>query len=303
MSNYSAEELSRAGDRFLGRSYDEMDCQEFIEQCLRIIGLVLDLKGSNAWYRKMTWTGTPEECKARFGRIPEGAFLFILEFDGGEEKRGYHDGKGNASHIGMVTHRNDGAIHSSASRGCVATSVFKDKTIKNGGWNRVGLWDKLSYGAKIDALLRGQGSDPDSVPAEPDKDPDGGEETVQAATVWAANGKPVKMRSSCKEGTTGYSLYDELPVGTTVDVVQRGDEWSQVNYGLRRGWWIKSAFLVFGDVVIDPGESAADPEPVDDPDPGEVELTIRLTKEEAAILLAIVDRISWQLVQILGGRG
>lgn len=26
----SAEELSRAGDQYLGRSYDEMDCQEFI---------------------------------------------------------------------------------------------------------------------------------------------------------------------------------------------------------------------------------------------------------------------------------
>ena len=70
MSKYSAEELSRAGDRFLGRSYSEMDCQEFIEQCLRVIGLVINLKGSNAWFRQMSWTGTPEECKARFGKIP-----------------------------------------------------------------------------------------------------------------------------------------------------------------------------------------------------------------------------------------
>ena len=107
MSKYSAEELSRSGDQFLGRSYEEMDCQEFVERCLQCIGLVLDLKGSNAWFRKMTWTGTPEECVKIFGSVPTGAFLFIWANDGGEVRRGYHDGKGNASHIGIVTHRND----------------------------------------------------------------------------------------------------------------------------------------------------------------------------------------------------
>ena len=56
---YSAEALSRAGDKYLGRPYSEMDCQAFIEQCLEDVGVRIDLKGSNAWYRKMTWTGTP----------------------------------------------------------------------------------------------------------------------------------------------------------------------------------------------------------------------------------------------------
>jgi hypothetical protein len=79
-----------------------------------------DLKGSNAWYRAMDWTGTPEECMKTFGQIPIGATLFIWANDGGEEARGYHDGKGNASHIGVFIGRNTGAIHSSASRGKVA---------------------------------------------------------------------------------------------------------------------------------------------------------------------------------------
>ena len=123
MAKVSAEQFSREGDKYLGRSYSEMDCQEFYERCAEDAGLRMDLKGSNAWYREIRkngWVGSPEECKKVFGSVPTGATLFIHAYDGGEEKRGYHDGLGNASHIGIVTHRNKGAIHSSASRECVA---------------------------------------------------------------------------------------------------------------------------------------------------------------------------------------
>ena len=54
-----------------------MDCQKFVENCLAEVGIKKDLAGSNTWYRYITWTGTPEECKQKFGRIPPGAFLFI----------------------------------------------------------------------------------------------------------------------------------------------------------------------------------------------------------------------------------
>ena len=88
---------------------------------------------------------TPEECVQKLGKVPSGAFLFIWANDGGEEKRGYHDGLGNASHIGLCTgNRVEGATACSKSRGCVAESKFKQKTIK-GGWNRVGLWNKVAY--------------------------------------------------------------------------------------------------------------------------------------------------------------
>ena len=73
----------------------------------------------------------------RFGSIPKGAFLFILKHDGGETNRGYRDGLGNASHIGLYTGRGQGAMHSSSSRGCVCESTFAGKTIRNGGWNTV----------------------------------------------------------------------------------------------------------------------------------------------------------------------
>ena len=176
MIKIDAVSLSFAGDKYIGRSYKIMDCQAFIEQCMADCGLRMDLAGSNAWYREVKkngWVGSPEECIKIFGSIPKGALLFIHAFDGGEEKRGYHDGLGNASHVGIVTHRNDGAIHSSSSRGCVATSVFKDKTIRNGGWNMVGLWNRIDYGKSINWILEhiGIGQAP-AADQDPVQDPD-----------------------------------------------------------------------------------------------------------------------------------
>ena len=144
--------VAQQGDKYLGTSYSTMDCQAFVERCLYDAGLSVNLAGSNAWYRAMTWTGTPEECRAIFGTIPVGAFLYILEFDGGERARGYYDGIGNSSHMGLYIGRNGGAIHSSYSRGGVYYSSFSGSTI-NGGWNRVGLWKRLDYGSTVNAIL------------------------------------------------------------------------------------------------------------------------------------------------------
>ena len=94
---YSAEALSLAGDKYLGRSYGEMDCQKFVEQCMADVGCRRDLRGSNAWYRAMDWTGTPEECLRQFGTVPKGAVLFIVESGGREPAKYRGDGKGNAA--------------------------------------------------------------------------------------------------------------------------------------------------------------------------------------------------------------
>lgn len=152
--------LGEIGFQKLGTPYKQMDCQAFIEWCLARCGFRKDLAGSNAWYREVKKNGvilTPEECVKQLGCVPKGAFLFILKFDGGEEARGYHDGLGNADHIGICTGtKGEGAIHSSSSKGCVAESVFKGKSIK-GGWNRVGLYNKVSY----DYGAGGGGVDPE----------------------------------------------------------------------------------------------------------------------------------------------
>ena len=63
------------------------------------------------------------------------------------------------------------------------------------------------------------------------------------ATVWAENGMPVKMRS---RPSTGCNLYDELPVGTEVEIVSYADNWCKVNHGIRKGWYIMTRFLGLG---------------------------------------------------------
>ncbi len=147
--------VSLQGSKYLGISYSVYDCQAFVEKCLSDAGLVIDLAGSNAWYRAMTWVGTPEECTAEFGYIPKGAFLFIWADDGGEPSY-YTDGLGNASHIGIYTGTGKGAVNASYSRYCVAESYFACSTI-NGGWNTVGLWNRLDYGDdKINSYLAGR---------------------------------------------------------------------------------------------------------------------------------------------------
>ena len=264
-------ELARAGCPYLGVRYSEMDCQRFIEKCLEDIGLRKDLSGSNTWYRFIMengWVGSPEECKALFGTIPEGAFLFILEHDVKEPEKYRRDGIGNASHIGIYTamtgnemvalaiaegdteagkyNFGNGAIHSSSSRGAVATSKFAGKTI-SGGWNRVGLWTAISYGEPIDSIIHG---------GEPSHEPEPEGETM-VATVYSDNGKPVNFR---KKPSTSAALVDQIPVGKQVEVTEKGSEWCSCKWKGKTGY-IMTQFLIFGEYV--PGEDT-DPTPAPD---------------------------------------
>ena len=222
----------------LGTPYKEMDCQAFIEWCLRQCGLKKDLAGSNAWYREVLKNGTvmtPEECVKQLGKVPSGAFLFIHAFDGGEEKRGYHDGLGNASHIGIVTGKGEGAIHSSSSRGCVAESMFRERTIP-GGWNRICLWNQVAYDYSGGSVPVGTADAP-----EPVKEPE-----TEFAVVWAGQGSTVNTRQG--PGTSyGLSKAGKVPVGTVVEILKRQNGWCRIRYidPNNATWycWMKEEFL------------------------------------------------------------
>ena len=115
---------------------------------------------------------------------------------------------------------------------------------------------------------------------------------MQTAQVFSANGQPVKMRASTRGGTAGYRLYDEVPVGTSVEVVERGDKWSRVNHGSRRGWYIQSQFLVFGEYKPEPGEAQED----SGQDPETETETVAVAREE-------LERIYDVIGDWLGRRG
>ena len=128
-------------------TYDKMDCQAFVEAVLKDIGVrkangtVYDWKGSNSMYRNYySWRGTIEECIAKFGKIPVGAFVYIWK-ETGEEEVGYTDRLGNCTHVGIYC-GND----------VVRDSTRSSKTGRNGvgtrtlqGFNRVTLCSALDY--------------------------------------------------------------------------------------------------------------------------------------------------------------
>ena len=105
--------------------------------------------------------------------------------------------------------------------------------------NKIGTWGYV-------ASLKSQYIEDSPSPEPPGPEPTPPTpEPGQQATVYAENGKPVKMRA---KPSTNCGLYDELTVGTLVDVVTiRSDGWTQVNHGVRKGWYIMSKFLIYGD--------------------------------------------------------
>ena len=263
----SAIDFSLAGDKYLGRSYEEMDCQAFVEKCMADVGYRRDLGGSNSWYRdcmKNGWTGTPEESMKQFGSVPKGALLFILEPVGPKTLAKFrNDGIGDVTHMGIVTGRNDGAIHSSSSRGCVATSKFKGKTIPSGGWNRIGLLSVFDYGNTVNWVMEHIGLGGTSVQGTAEQR----DEPTMNVIIHSENGGPVKLRQSSDPKRSGYSIWEEIPSGTGAEVLQSGENWSRIRVGNRTGWMM-SRFLVAddGDVPAEPelAEEPAEKEPVND---------------------------------------
>ena len=277
----SAIDFSLAGDKYLGRSYQEMDCQAFVEKCMADVGYRRDLGGSNSWYRECRshgWVGSPEECVKEFGSVPKGALLFILEPVGPKTPAKFRDdGVGDATHMGIVTGRGDGAIHSSGFRGCVATSKFKGKTIPNGGWNRVGLLPVFDYGNTVNWVLDhiGIGGTAEQPPQQTEK-----EEPTMNVIIQAENGGSVKLRQSSDPKRSGYSIWEEIPSGTKAEVLKSGNDWSRIRVGNRTGWMM-SKFLMADDSSI-----PAEPELTED-DPVETEPV----NDEAQALLSEVYRI------------
>ena len=128
--------------------YEDLDCQAFAEKVLYDSGVrkpdgsAYNWKGSNAmWRSALSWRGTIAEAVDKFGQVPDGSWVFILKYDGGEKDRGYNDGEGNASHVGIYV-----------GGGLVRDSTRSTKTKRDGvglrsisDFNMVGLCKYLDY--------------------------------------------------------------------------------------------------------------------------------------------------------------
>lgn len=139
---------------YLGKPYSKWDCQAFVEQVLKDLGVrkpdgtPYNWKGSNAMFRNhITWRGTIDECRKKFGCIPLGSFMFLVKHDGGEEKRGYHDELGNASHVGLYVGTSPNPVMDSQPTGGVQ---YRKLSI----FTHVGLMDMIDYATSPEPAVR-----------------------------------------------------------------------------------------------------------------------------------------------------
>ena len=152
----TANQLARAATAaaHVGYTYDEMDCQAFIEHCARQAGGAMDYLGTNDMARRAAWLGTLSQAQAE-GRLVPGAGLLIREET--EENlpaRYASGGLGDFSHAGLYVGpdaltdtdktgrmRSCDAVHSSATMGRVAGSTLQN------GWTHVLWFPEIDYGA------------------------------------------------------------------------------------------------------------------------------------------------------------
>jgi len=81
------------------------------------------------------------------------------------------------------------------------------------------------------------------VPDEPVRpDPVPTTET-ETAIVYAPSGQWVKIR---QKPSTGCAVWDNVPIGSKVTIVTRGYDWTKINYGKRKGWYMMTKYLTFG---------------------------------------------------------
>ena len=294
MLTFNAISLSEAGDKYIGRSYKEMDCQAFVERCMADVGYKRDLGGSNSWYRecmKNGWVGTPEECMRLFGLIPKGALLFICSpVSENTPVKFRNDGIGDVDHMGIKTGRGKGAIHSSESRGGVAESDFHDKTIKKGGWNRVGLLMVFTYGKTIDWFLSHSGIG--DKPVESEK-----EMNAMQGIVRSEGGGTINLRSSPKKA--GDNRIAKIPSGSSVEIIDAGirEGWSKIKWNDKTGY-VMSEFRFADDSM--PSEDPSSFDPVEETSSGSRNVSLVLSVEECAALLPLLQSLCSQIIKKAG---
>lgn len=84
---------------YVGIPYSKLDCQAFVEKVLHDAGMsIINYRGSNHMWRSLVYD---RELIADAIDFFPGELVFTLKYDGGEQKRGYHDDMGNAVHVGI----------------------------------------------------------------------------------------------------------------------------------------------------------------------------------------------------------
>ena len=240
----------------VGYTYEDMDCQAFIEHCARQAGGRMDYLGTNDMARNAAWLGTVDNARAQ-GKLVPGAGMLIHEDTEANLPAKYRgDGLGDFSHVGLYVGENAltdtdkngqkracDVVHSSATMGRVAGSTLAN------GWTHVMWFPEIDYGNEA-GLGVDQGADSGDVA-------DGGMDmsdeltagvpatsTKHYAVVVTSDGGPVKLRKSASQQEPMYWLVNNA---ACVLVERERDGWALVTAictdGYTRRAYMMSNFL------------------------------------------------------------
>lgn len=198
----TANQVARAATlaAHVGYTYDELDCQAFVEHCVRQAGGRMDYLGTNDMARRAAWLGTLDEARAQ-GRLVPGAGLLIREATEANLPARYAgDGLGDFSHVGLYVGENAltdtdkngrrracDVVHSSATMGRVAGSTLQN------GWTHALWFSEIDYAVTAGAGAGAGGTNADGTRA-------GASTETSAGTSGAGNGE---VTSGTNAGGTG----------------------------------------------------------------------------------------------------
>lgn len=198
----TANQVARAATlaAHVGYTYDELDCQAFVEHCVRQAGGRMDYLGTNDMARRAAWLGTLDEARAQ-GRLVPGAGLLIRESTEANLPARYAgDGLGDFSHVGLYVGENAltdtdkngrrracDVVHSSATMGRVAGSTLQN------GWTHALWFSEIDYAVTAGAGAGADGTNADGTGA-------GASTETSAGTSGAGTGE---VTSGTNAGGTG----------------------------------------------------------------------------------------------------
>ena len=221
----------------VGYTYEEMDCQAFVEHCVHQAGGAMDYLGTNDMARRAAWLGTLSDARAQGRLVPGAGVLIREETEENLPARYAGDGLGDFSHVGLYVGedaltdvdkngnaRSCDVVHSSATMRRVAGSTLAN------GWTHVMWFQEIDYGNDA-GLGMDQGADSGDVA-------NGGmdmsdeltagtpaQSAERYAVVVSPDGGPVKLRKSASAEETLYWLVN---AGARVQVERERDGWALI---------------------------------------------------------------------------